>query len=396
MTATQPRLFDDEFELIDDPKTYFEAVNRVSYELDPSTERYIANQSEPKSYSDAKTTLKKALSSGTSTLAICNTIDSARELTDRVDGPGMLDVGDLYEDALQNRARAADTDPKTFADRIEEANGQPLVHLSTRLRPVDRLSLIETVKHLTERNVPLLVISTQLVEAGVDISFDRVYRDLAPIDSIVQAAGRCNRSFERERGTITVWWLDAPDSQAKTPAEAVYNRGTTLLPVAAETLRSVREESGHLSETAVARKSVRQYFERLHDDKDVGTQQYADFVDDAKGKELGKLSLIDQRRSAEIVVVRTSKERQLLEEIHKAKETYDYAKTRDLVEETKPLRISVPYYHEDSDKADAIRNLPILLKDQGIYELDVRDHDANFDPTMGFVVPESSVDHQFL
>jgi CRISPR-associated endonuclease Cas3-HD len=399
MTATQPRLFDeafDPFELVDDPGTYFEAVQRVSYKLDPSTERYISDQSEPKSYDDAADTLEDAVESGLSALAICNTIDSARELTDQIDVSGTLDVGLLYENKLENQERAADVDPKALADRIQSADGRPLVHLSTRLRPVDRLTLIETAKRLTEHDVAVLVVSTQLVEAGVDISFDRVYRDLAPIDSIVQAAGRCNRSFERDRGTVTVWWLDAPDDQRKTPAEAVYNRGTSLLPLVAETLKRVREESGGLTETDVARTSVRRYFERLRDDKDVGKQEYADFVDAAKADDLNDLSLIDQRRSAEVVVARTDEERRLLEEIRKAQKEFDYAKLRDRLEETKPLRISVPYYREDSDRADAIQDLPRLVKDQGIFRLDVREQSAKFDSTTGFVVPESSVDHQFL
>jgi len=396
MTATQPRLFDEAFELVDDPDTYFEAVQRVSYELDPSTDRYIADQSDPKAYDDAADTLEDAVESGLSTLAICNTIDSARELTDRVDSPNTLDVAAIYEAELQDRVRAADIKPENIADRVQSTNGRPLVHLSTRLRPVDRLTLIETAKRLTERGVPVLVVSTQLIEAGVDISFDRVYRDLAPIDSIVQAAGRCNRSFEREHGTVTVWWLDAPDNQRKTPAEAVYNRGTTLLPLVAETLQRVREESDGLTETDVARTSVRRYFDRLRDDKDVGKQEYADFVNKAKADELAELSLIDQRRSAEIVVARTAKERALLERIHKAQKEYDYGRLDKLLEETKSLQISVPYYREDSETADTIRELPVLVEDQGIYELDVQTHNAKFDATTGFVVPQSSVDHQFL
>jgi len=402
MTATQPHLFDEAFdfdeafELVDDPDEYFEAVQRVSYELDPSTERYITDQSEPKSYDDAADVLEDTIESGFSTLAICNTIDSARELTHRVDSSGTLDVGSLYEAELQNRERSTNIEPADFAERIESENGRPLIHLSTRLRPVDRLALIETAKRLTERDIPVLVVSTQLVEAGVDISFDRVYRDLAPIDSVVQAAGRCNRSFERERGTVTVWWIGAPEDQRKTPAEAVYNRGTTLLPLVAETLQRVREESGSLTETDVARTAVSRYFKRLRDDKDVGKQKYADFVDRARAKDLGELSLIDQRRSAEVVVARTAEERELLEQIHKAQEEYDYERLDELLEETKALQISVPYYREDSERADAIRELPVLVKDQGIYELDVRTHDAKFDATTGFVVPDSNIDHQFL
>jgi CRISPR-associated endonuclease Cas3-HD len=397
MTATQPQLFDDgAFELVDDPDTYFEAVKRVSYELDPSTERYITDQNDPKSYADAADILTDSIESERSTLAVCNTIDSARELTDRVDGSGTLDVGAVYEDELQNQTRATEIDTEDFAERVQSATGRPIVHLSTRLRPVDRLALIETAKRLTEWEVPVLVVSTQLVEAGVDISFDRLYRDLAPIDSIVQAAGRCNRSFERERGTVTVWWLDAPDDQRKTPAEAVYNRGTTLLPLVAETLQRVREESGGLTETDVARTSVRRYFERLRDDKDVGKQEYTDFVDEAKVEDLGELSLIEGQRSAEIVVARTDDERELLEQIREAQDEYDYGKLSELLGETKPLRISVPYYREDSDTANAIRELQVLVENQGIYQLDVSSSKAKFDATTGFVVPESSVDHQFL
>ncbi|AKH97360.1 CRISPR-associated endonuclease Cas3'' [Halanaeroarchaeum sulfurireducens] len=396
MTATQPRLFEDELELVDEPEMYFDAVSRVSYELDQSTERYITDQSGPKSYEAAGQMLRDVDDTGSSTLAICNTIDSARKLTEQVSGPRMLDIGELFAAELERQGRGADVDIDRLASRVEAADGRPLIHLSTRLRPVDRLTLIETAKRLTERSVPVLVVSTQLVEAGVDISFDRVYRDLAPIDSIVQAAGRCNRSFERDRGTVTVWWLDAPGDQSKTPAEAVYNRGTTLLPVVAETLERVREESGRLSETDVARRSVRQYFEQLLKDKNVGKQEYTDFVDDARGKDLGDLSLIDQRLSAEIVVARTPEERKLLDRIHEAQEHYDYETLNNLVEETKPLRISVPYYQEDSERASAIRDLPVLIDDQGVYELDVNQYEKKFDPTTGFVATTSSVDHQFL
>jgi CRISPR-associated endonuclease/helicase Cas3/CRISPR-associated endonuclease Cas3-HD len=256
--------------------------------------------------------------------------------------------------------------------------------------------LIATAKELTERGHPLVTVSTQLVEAGVDISFDRVYRDLAPIDSIVQAAGRCNRSFEREQGRVTVWWLDVPGHQSKTPAEAVYNRGAALLPVAAATLDSVRDGSGTLSEIDVARTAVKQYYKRLHDEKDVGKQTFADYVDEARADELGRLSLIDQRRAADVLVTRTEVERELVEQIRNAADAYDFETLNRLLDETKPLRISVPYYREDSETADAIRNLPQLVKDEGIYELDVRQYDSHFDRTTGFVVPESTVDHQFL
>ena len=394
MTATQPQLFEDRTELVDDPDSYF-GVERVAYELDASTERYINDQTGPKSYDSAADTLCGSIELGESALAVCNTIDSARELTEYVGGSTAVDVGDVYADELDAVGDVGSVEAETVAECVVERGDDALLHLSTRLRPADRLTLIETAKELTEQEYPLVTISTQLVEAGVDISFDRLYRDLAPMDSIVQAAGRCNRSFERERGRVTVWWLDAPGEQAKTPAEAVYNRGISLLPVAASTLDSVRAEDGTLSESDVARTAVEKYYRRLHKEKDVGKQTYADYVNEARADELGRLSLIDQRRAADVFVCRTETERELAERVREANHTYEFEERRRLLNETKSLRVSVPY-REDSETADAITDLPVLIEENGLYELDVRQYESHFDDTTGFVVPENTVDHLFL
>lgn len=403
MTATQPRLFDDSpslgnpTELVDTPAVYFSAVERVGYELDASTERYIQHRDdgEPKGYAAAAATLHGALDDGASALAICNTIDSARELTDHVDDEQFVDVAVEYESLLSTVGDAERIDPETLAERIVEAGDRALLHLSTRLRPADRLALVETAKALTERSHPLVTVSTQLVEAGVDISFDRVYRDLTPTDSVVQAAGRCNRSFERERGVVTVWWLDAPGESGKTPAEAVYNRGTALLPATAETLDDVRGEDG-LSEHDVARTAVEQYYRRLHEEKAVGKREYANYVDDAKAEELGKLSLIDQRRAADVLVCRTDTDRERVQAIREAKQHYEFNRLDALLDETKPIRVSVPLYRHDSETADAIESLPAVSADDGLYELDVEHHPGHFDRQLGFVVPEDTVEHRLL
>lgn len=72
-------------------------------------------------------------------------------------------------------------------------------HLSTNMCPAHRLHELNLVKGKLEKNQPLICVSTQLIEAGVDIDFGSVIRELAGIDSIVQAAGRCNRSGRRKR-----------------------------------------------------------------------------------------------------------------------------------------------------------------------------------------------------
>ena len=400
MTATQPQLFEDKTELVDDPEVYFEATERVAYELDPSTERYIAEQSDPKSYESATSELLEAIESGESALAICNTIDSARELTDHVTEarPGIPNVGKVYAKLLDDADDVTEIEPKTVSKAVESKGEQSVLHLSTRIRPVDRLKLIEAAKELTENDHTLIAVSTQLVEAGVDISFDRVYRDLAPIDSIVQAAGRCNRSFERDRGRVTVWWLDVPDEQDKTPAEAVYNRGPALLPTAAQTLDSVRGDGELLDETIVARNAVKQYYERLHDEKDVGEDGYATYVDGARGDKLADLSLIDQRLAIDVVVCRTSKEQAVVESAEDAMDNYDFAKVNSLMDKLRSKQISIPIYRTDSKEARELADLPPIHR-----ETDVRyvypskpEFKDFFDPVTGFVVPDSTVDRRFL
>ena len=108
---------------------------------------------------------------------------------------------------------------------------EALFHLSTNQCAAHRKAIFDTIKARLENKQPVICISTQLIEAGVDISMACVIRALGGLDSIAQAAGRCNRHGEKE-GKGQVWVLNLqeqdftrilPDIQAgKTHAERVF------------------------------------------------------------------------------------------------------------------------------------------------------------------------------
>lgn len=87
---------------------------------------------------------------------------------------------------------------------VEYVDGHNVYYLSTNITPWERMKRLRAIEEDLKKRKPVIVVSTQVVEAGVDLDFDVVVRDLAPIDSIVQAAGRGNRNGKRGQGTLYV------------------------------------------------------------------------------------------------------------------------------------------------------------------------------------------------
>lgn len=99
--------------------------------------------------------------------------------------------------------------------------------LNTHFTPNDRIEKIRIAKERLDNNKRIILVSTQLIEAGVDIDFPVLYRDIAILPSIVQSAGRCNRNGKLSSGKVVLFNLNNRD---KNRAELIYRgKDKTLL-----------------------------------------------------------------------------------------------------------------------------------------------------------------------
>ena len=119
--------------------------------------------------------------------------------------------------------------------------------LTTNLTPKCRKQKLHMIRSLLAEGKPCRVFSTSLIEAGVDVDFPEVWREIAGIDSIIQAAGRCNREGKRNKEDSIVHYFSTNEKQ---PAYILKN---------IEATKFVQKELGTISTP----EAIRRYFEIL-------------------------------------------------------------------------------------------------------------------------------------
>ncbi len=184
MTATKPLIFKDEEikELVTNPKEYFNAFNRVIFNSDFKI----------KTLEEFKDEIwNKILSENKSILIVLNTINSCKELYEFLKNKFASLYGINKEDVIDE-------------DGIANFPDLELINLTTHVLPNYRLRRIHRIRNSSSGKKRKVITTTQLIEAGVDISVDLVYRDFAPLDCLIQTAGRCNRNNDRNKGNVNI------------------------------------------------------------------------------------------------------------------------------------------------------------------------------------------------
>jgi len=206
MSATLPAIFGDEEStpLLENPdRDFFAKLDRISIHVD------LDEQVTPREL--GKMVVECAID-GKSCLAVVNTRACARALHEAV-------------------TSEIETNSSSKTIQVEFLSGDVLV--------VDRRATIRHVKDAIAAGRPIIVVSTQVIEAGVDLDFNTVFRDIAPLDSLIQVAGRCNRNFDPakkgEYHIITMVGQDEDGEMQGPYAPLVYDQD--LLRITSDVLR---------------------------------------------------------------------------------------------------------------------------------------------------------------
>lgn len=165
-----------------------------------------------------------------------------------------LMLGEKAALCIVNTRRAA----RELFKELRQGTGATVLHLSTSMCPEHRLAVLDRAKDLLRAKTPCYLVSTQLIEAGVDIDFPFVLRELAPLEAIIQSAGRCNREgmLNGRGGEPGGRMVVFRSVEGNLPKDGWYRAGCSV--VEANFLNNGREPQ--IDDP----KDIQEYFERLY------------------------------------------------------------------------------------------------------------------------------------
>ena len=111
---------------------------------------------------------------------------------------------------------------KTARELYDMCSGNKY-HLSTYMTPLHRSEIIAKIKEDIKNGINTTVISTSLIEAGVDLDFKAVFREIAGIDNVLQSGGRCNREGKMDMGDVFVFETDGGKGEIQLKSNITRN-----------------------------------------------------------------------------------------------------------------------------------------------------------------------------
>lgn len=210
---------------------------------------------------------------------------------------------------------------KAIYTAIENGRCKNLYCLTTDITPYDREKLLRQIRQNLKDDEPCIVISTSLIESGVDVDFPYGYRELYGLDSILQTAGRVNRNGLRDCGNSTLFVFDGPQEEYR-----ALRNGTSRSCNESDNKKSITR--GILQKYDVdSPKAIHEYFSRLYGYKGDGLDKF-DIVKMASSKLIPfqdisqKFKIIDED-TVTVIISQTAEASELVGKIRNQTATKD-------------------------------------------------------------------------
>ena len=210
---------------------------------------------------------------------------------------------------------------KAIYTAIENGRCKNLYCLTTDITPYDREKLLRQIRQNLKDDEPCIVISTSLIESGVDVDFPYGYRELYGLDSILQTAGRVNRNGLRDCGNSTLFVFDGPQEEYR-----ALRNGTSRGCNESDNKKSITR--GILQKYDVdSPKAIHEYFSRLYGYKGDGLDKF-DIVKMASSKLIPfqdisqKFKIIDED-TVTVIISQTAEASELVGKIRNQTATKD-------------------------------------------------------------------------
>lgn len=210
---------------------------------------------------------------------------------------------------------------KAIYTAIENGRCKNLYCLTTDITPYDREKLLRQIRQNLKDDEPCIVISTSLIESGVDVDFPYGYRELYGLDSILQTAGRVNRNGLRDCGNSTLFVFDGPQEEYR-----ALRNGTSRGCNESDNKKSITR--GILQKyDADSPKAIHEYFSRLYGYKGDGLDKF-DIVKMANSKLIPfqdisqKFKIIDED-TVTVIISQTAEASELVGKIRNQTATKD-------------------------------------------------------------------------
>ncbi|WP_312641187.1 CRISPR-associated helicase Cas3' [Hydrogenoanaerobacterium sp.] len=262
---------------------------------------------------------------------------------------------------------------KLYTELKQRCGDCTIFHLSAAMCPAHRAEALASINSTLKRREKILCVSTQLVESGVDFSFESVIRIAAGLDNIAQAAGRCNRSFDFS-GICRVYIVKLRQDAEKL---GMLQEIATAQRCANQLLQQFAQNPKAYDSDLLSEKSIAQYYRLLFSDHDIKgkfdfpkklpigtTENLFDLLADNlrhlerpefKGryflnqafKTAGELFEVFDESTTEIIVPYNAQADEIIADLFSQKAAYDFGFLKTCIEKAKPYTVQIfEYQHK--------------------------------------------------